>query len=281
MKKYEFTGETKKVGLFGIITVKRIRATETFGIVKIGDLGGWIEKEGNLSCENDAWVYGNAQVYGDAKVYGNAKIYGNAKVYGNAKIYGNAQVHGDAEVCGHADVCGHAEVYGDAEICGNAQVHGDAKIYGNADVCGHAEVYGDAEICGDAEVYGNAKIYGNADVYGDAEVYGNAQVRGDAEVCGHAEVCGNAEILQARHLLVIGPAGSRNSFTTFFRNKDNGITVKCGCFLGRINKFIEKVQETHGENRYALVYQAAVEVAKIHIDLSGQEAAGIEGSEEH
>ncbi len=275
MKRYEFTGETKKVGLFGIITVKRIRATETFGIVKIGDLGGWIEKEGNLSCENDAWVYGNAQVYGDAKVYGNAKIYGNAKVYGNAKIYGNAQVYGDAEVCGHADVCGNAEVYGDAEICGNAQVRGDAEVCGHADVCGHAEVYDDAEFCGNAQVRGDAKIYGNAQVYDDA------QVRGDAEVCGHADVCGNAEILQARHLLVIGPAGSRNSFTTFFRNKDNGITVKCGCFLGRINKFIEKVQETHGENRYALVYQAAVEVAKIHIDLSGQEAAGIEGSEEH
>ena len=58
--KYEFTGETKKVSLFRNITVRRIRATIAFGVVKAGDLGGWIEKEENLSQEGDAWVYGNA-----------------------------------------------------------------------------------------------------------------------------------------------------------------------------------------------------------------------------
>ncbi len=44
MKKYEFTGETKQVGFFGNITLKRIRATMEFGIIKIGDLGGWMRK---------------------------------------------------------------------------------------------------------------------------------------------------------------------------------------------------------------------------------------------
>ena len=157
MKKYEFTGETKKVGILGDITVRRIRATVAFGLVKVGELGGWIEKEENLSQENDAWVYGNAEVYGDAWV------------------------------------------------------------------------------------------------------------------------CGNAEVLQISHLLVIGPAGSRNDFTTFFRDKDNEITVRCGCFLGKIDRFLKKVQETHGDNKYALVYKAAVEVAKVQIDLTTK----TEGREEN
>lgn len=43
MKKYEFTGETRKIG---DITVKRIRAARDFAEVKKGDFGGWIEKEG-------------------------------------------------------------------------------------------------------------------------------------------------------------------------------------------------------------------------------------------
>ena len=164
--KYEFTGEMKKVGLFGDIIVRRIRATIAFGVVKAGDLGGWIEKEENLSQEGDAWVYGDARVYGDA------------------------------------------------------------------------EVYGDARVCG------------------------------DAWVCGDARVCGDAWVLQVNHFLVIGPIGSRNSFTTFFRDKDKTISVKCGCFLGKIDRFIEKVQETHGDNKYALVYRAVVEVAKAQIDLN-------------
>lgn len=81
MKKYELTGEVKVK--FGV-TFKRIRALIDFGNVKKGELGGFIEKEENLSHENNAWVYGNAEVSGDAEVSGNAKVSGNAWVYGNA-----------------------------------------------------------------------------------------------------------------------------------------------------------------------------------------------------
>ena len=157
MKKYEFTGETKEIRLlFRTATLHRIRATVAFGIVEVGDLGGWIEKEENLSHEGKAWV------------------------------------------------------------------------------------------CGDAEVCGDAKVWGNA------------------------EVCGDAKVFSASHVLVIGAIGSRNDFTTFYRDKDNEITVKCGCFLGKIDRFLEKVTQTHGDSKYALVYRAAVEVAKLQIDLSGE-----------
>ena len=99
---------------------------------------------------------------------------------------------------------------------------------------------------------------------------GKAWVCGDAEVWGNAEVCGDAEVFSASHVLVIGAIGSRDDFTTFFRDKDNEITVKCGCFLGKIDKFLEKVTQTHGDSKYALVYRAAVEVARLQIDLSGE-----------
>lgn len=99
---------------------------------------------------------------------------------------------------------------------------------------------------------------------------GKAWVCGDAEVCGDAKVWGNAEVFSASHVLVIGAIGSRDDFTTFFRDKDNEITVKCGCFLGKIDKFLEKVTQTHGDSKYALVYRAAVEVARLQIDLSGE-----------
>ena len=155
MKKFEFTGETKTISLlFRTATLHRIRAVEEFGLVKVGDLGGWIEKEENLSHEGKAWVYG------------------------------------------------------------------------------------------DAEVWGNAKVWGIAEVYGDANIF------------------------SASHVLVIGAIGSRDDFTTFFRDSDNEITVKCGCFLGKIDEFLKKVAKTHKDSKYAFVYRAAVEVAKLQIDLS-------------
>lgn len=39
---------------------------------------------------------------------------------------------------------------------------------------------------------------------------------------------------------------------------------------GKIDKFLEKVTQTHGDSKYALVYRAAVDVARLQIDLSGE-----------
>lgn len=85
---------------------------------------------------------------------------------------------------------------------------------------------------------------------------------------GDAWVFGDARVYSSKHVLLVGPIGSRNDYTTFFRNRNRGISVLCGCFLGEIDKFIEKVIETHGENKYASVYRAAAELAKLQIDLS-------------
>ncbi len=71
-KKYELLKDDT-VTYFGR-TLYRIKATTDFGDVKKGDLGGYIEKEENLSENGNARVYGNAMVYGEAEVSGNAKI---------------------------------------------------------------------------------------------------------------------------------------------------------------------------------------------------------------
>ena len=115
--------------------------------------------------------------------------------------------------------------------------------------------------------FGLVKI---GDLGGWIEKEENLSHEGKAWVWGNAEVWGNAKVFSASHVLVIGAIGSRDDFTTFFRDKDNGITVKCGCFLGKIDKFLEKVTQTHGDSKYALVYRAAVEVARLQIDLSGE-----------
>ena len=78
----------------------RIQALKDFNVVKSGDIGGYIEKESNLSQSDNAWVSDNARVYGDARVCG------NARVSDYARVYGDAQVSGDARVCGNARVYG-------------------------------------------------------------------------------------------------------------------------------------------------------------------------------
>ena len=73
-KHFKLTNETK-VNTFGV-TLFRIKCTLDCKWAKVGDKGGWIEKEENLG--GNAWVYGDAEVCGNAWVYGDAKVYGNA-----------------------------------------------------------------------------------------------------------------------------------------------------------------------------------------------------------
>ena len=65
-KKFELLADDT-VELYGR-KLFRIRAKVSFGIVGKGDLGGYVEKDENLSENGNAWVYGNAEVYGNAMV---------------------------------------------------------------------------------------------------------------------------------------------------------------------------------------------------------------------
>jgi carbonic anhydrase/acetyltransferase-like protein (isoleucine patch superfamily) len=97
--KYEVTNEKKTVNG---VTLKRIRAIAPIAAlcVKIGDFGGWVESEKNLSQSGNAWVSGNAQVSGDARVSGDAQVFGDARVFDNARVSGNARVFDNARVSG-------------------------------------------------------------------------------------------------------------------------------------------------------------------------------------
>ena len=153
MKKYELTSETKVIDG---AEVHRIKALKSFGNIKKGELGGWIESEKNLSQYGNAWVFDNAIICENATVDGHAMVYGNARVDGNAMVYGNAMVCGDATVGENARVDGHAIVGGHATVDGHSTVGDYAMVGGNATIGGEATIYWNAMVCGNATVFDNA-----------------------------------------------------------------------------------------------------------------------------
>lgn len=224
MKKYILTDE---IIACNNRILHRIEAVKDFAYVKSGDKGGFIENENNLSHLGDAWVFG------DAKVCEDAQVFGNALVGGNAKIQNRAQVFGDAQVFGNAAIAKNAKIYE------NAQIYGNAKVSGN-----NAEIYGFAQVCGNAQVRQHAKIYGDALVGGMTWVYGDAKVFGNTRTLGGAEVLGNAKIRSGDDMATVSNFGTENRPTTFFRNENGEILVKCGCFFGNLETFREQVRNT-------------------------------------
>ena len=104
------------------------------------------------------------------------------------------------------------------------------------------------ELGGYVEKESNLGHDDNAWVYGDAQVSGDARVCGNARVYGDARVCGNGDYAYAHGF------GSVNRTTTFFRLKDGGVGVRCGCFYGTLAQFRDKIRETHGESAIAEEY---------------------------
>ena len=75
MKKYELTSNTKTIYGITLYQIKALTDIPSIG-VKAGDLGGYIEKEDNLSQLGTCWMSGDARVFGDAWVYDSAQVYG-------------------------------------------------------------------------------------------------------------------------------------------------------------------------------------------------------------
>ncbi len=263
IKKYKFTKETIEIDGH---TLHRIKAVRSFGCVHRGDLGGFIESEENLSQWGNSWVGDNAKVSGNACVLGDAKVTDNACVYGDAEVSQEATVAGNAKVSGEAKVFDQAWIRDNARVSGNAVVCGSARVFDNANITGNATIGIDAFVGDNALIAEDACISGNVHVIGDARVFGNALVFGNAYIAGRAEIYGNC------HILIVGPLTIGNMFITFFRDTDNDISVVGDCNLEEIDKidiFAQKINETYGDSKDGKVYKAAIELAKIHIDLTG------------
>lgn len=141
-KKYELTERTieDRDSDGRTVVVHRIRSLRNFKItkwvrgkkvvseVKIGDLGGFIEKEENLSHRGDSWVDDIAIVFGDAEVSENAWVGGYSLIFDKAKITGNAKVR-DSKICGQAEIRDNAIVdNAKSKIKGSALVYGSMHI---------------------------------------------------------------------------------------------------------------------------------------------------------
>lgn len=154
MKKYELTSNFKMCSGKKIFQIRALVNLKNG--VKVGELGGWIEKEENLSHNGNAWVSDNAWVTGNACVTDNAHVTNNAWVSGDAWVRDNAWVTDNAHVAGDAHVSDNAWVSGNAWVTDKAWVTGKAHVAGNAWVSKIADLL---QITGLGTVHRTTTVY--------------------------------------------------------------------------------------------------------------------------
>ena len=150
-KKYEITDIAHPI----YPELHRIRALRQVGTdVPVGELGGYVQSEANLSQEDDdAWIYGEAICRDDALVRDGAFLTDYAQASGSALIEKEAEVGGWAKVRDNAVVSGGL-VQENALICGDAILRKSQRtgyapmVEGNATVMG--TVSGAVHLMGEA-----------------------------------------------------------------------------------------------------------------------------------
>lgn len=244
-KKYELIKtDSIERGRFHRHTLYRIRAIRDFGNIKAGTVGGYIEKESNLSHEGLCWVEGNSNVYGDAIVYENALISDNAVVKHMASVGGKAHIFGEAKILNMVKVTGSALVYKNAIVCGRAQILDNAEIGGNAYVGDDAVICESAVVCKFASIEDNAHIGGNAYISGDYNIGLNAYIKsiGDA--------------------LCITGFDQQYDPITFYVDRNKNIYASTEYFYGTLKKFKKETIQYSGHYKEEL--RAAAKLAKAH-----------------
>ncbi|MGL9721647.1 hypothetical protein [Symbiopectobacterium sp.] len=68
--------------------------------------------------------------------------------------------------------------------------------------------------------------------------------------------------------ITISPIGSENGALTAFRQKDESIIVRRGCFSGTIEEFEAAVNNHHGDNRSGEIYRHVISLLKLRFTLS-------------
>lgn len=149
----------------------RVEALKDFGNVKKGSVGGFIEKEDNLSQEGNCWIFLDAKVYGNAKVFGNAIINGFAQVCDNSVVFDNAQVRGYSKVKDNARMEDCSIVKDNAQVYGNSLLLDNAQVCDNAHLIGTCLVRDNAIVCGDACIYDVVRFISDAKIMSPADYY--------------------------------------------------------------------------------------------------------------
>lgn len=164
-QKYEITDIAHEKWPF----LHRIRAPRDIGKdVKAGELGGFVEREDNLSFQpgDDAWVYDNAIIAGQ----------------GHADM--GTVLRDRAIVCGSAYASHGSVLFGDARAEDDAYIRG-ATLFGSARVSGAGMILASPDDPDCAP-----KLSGRCCVYG--KVSGKVHILGDTVIISGEEVCNSS-----------------------------------------------------------------------------------------
>ena len=162
--KYEITGIAHEKYPF----LHRIRALRDIGSeIKAGDLGGFVESEGNLSFEtgDNAWIFDDAIAAGEGHVDKGSVLRERAIVCGCAYASHGTEMSGDSRAEDDAYIRG-ARLSRCARVSGNGMVLQSPTTKAAPILTGSCSVYG--KVMGDVMLAGSVVVISDETISNDS-----------------------------------------------------------------------------------------------------------------
>ena len=162
--KYEITGIAHEKYPF----LHRIRALRDIGSeIKAGDLGGFVESEGNLSfeAEDDAWIFNDAIAAGEGHVDKGSVLRERAIVCGCAYASHGTEMSGDSRAEDDAYIRG-GRLSRCARVSGNGMVLQSPTTKAAPILTGSCSVYG--KVMGDVMLAGSVVVISDETISNDS-----------------------------------------------------------------------------------------------------------------
>lgn len=158
---------------------------------------------------------------------------------------------------------------GSCWVADNAKVYDNAKVFNDATMYNTSEAFGYARVYGNARMNNNSKISEHACIYGEVNLWDNVHLKGTFEAYEKIHIDCIKEftinLTSRTDLVVIKGLGSADRNTSFFIDRKSGIiSVCCGCFSGTLYEFRKKVEQRHGQSKYAKEYLMAADLIEFH-----------------
>lgn len=176
-------------GEMSIVEIKlyRIQALKTFTkpggynpVVHVGELGGYVESEANLSQEGSCWLFDKARVKDGGKVLDDAIVYDKCLVSKNSIVRGDSVVGGHCFVTNQSVII-DSRLEGNVIVNGHSTIHSGAYLYGEIGV-DQSNIGGSVNLIGRISVK-KSRITAPIELSGDYEL--NFDVSDSHSVIGY------------------------------------------------------------------------------------------------
>ena len=134
--------------------------------MKVGDVGGFVESEWNLSQEGNCWIYDDAKCMDSASVCDNAKMYNRSCMCDNSRMYDNSIMFNNSVMYDYSIMYDNSEMYG------NSIMFNNTRMYNNSIMCNNSIMYNNSKMFDNSSLHGNAKISDSAILKDDDSLYG-------------------------------------------------------------------------------------------------------------